>query len=184
MQKTAIVHSVFPAKQLAFTALFSALCLVATMLVVIPLPNGYFNTGDVFVLLAGWCLGPLYGSIAGAVGSALADICSGFALYAPATFFIKGATALSAYYMWVVLKAFARSERLDFIPRLLAVIVAESVMVFGYFLFESALYGFAGGALALLGNTLQGVCCGALAVVICGILRPIKGIDKLFPKLY
>lgn len=184
MQKTAVVHSVFPAKNLAFTALFSALCLVSTMLVVIPLPNGYFNTGDIFVLLAGWCLGPLYGSIAGAVGSALADICSGFALYAPATFLIKGLTAFTGYYIWVLCKKIIKSERFDFIARFFAVLLAESVMVLGYFLFESALYGVAGGVLTLLGNTLQGACCGGLAIVICGILRPIKGLRKLFPKLY
>lgn len=184
MAKHPCVRSVFSAKKLAFTALFSALCLVATMLVTIPLPNGYFNTGDIFVLLAGWCLGPLYGSIAGAVGSALADICSGFALYAPVTFLIKGLTAFTGYHIWALCKTFLKSERLDFIARFFAVIFAESVMVLGYFLFESALYGVAGGVLTLLGNTLQGACCGALAVVICGILRPIKGIGKLFPKLY
>lgn len=46
------------AKRLAFTALFAALCCVGTMFIVIPLPHGYFNAGDVFVLLAGWCMGP------------------------------------------------------------------------------------------------------------------------------
>ena len=184
MQKTAVVHSVFPAKNLAFTALFSALCLVSTMLVAIPLPNGYFNTGDTFVLLAGWCLGPLYGSIAGAVGSALADICSGFALYAPATFLIKGLTAFTGYYIWALCKKFIKSERLDGIARFCAVIFAECVMVLGYFLFESALYGVAGGVLTLLGNTLQGACCAVLALLVCGILKRIKGMRKLFPKLY
>lgn len=183
MQKISYVRLVFPAKKLAFASLFSALCFVATMLVIIPLPNGYFNAGDVFVLLAGWCLGPLYGGIAAAVGSALADICSGFALYAPATFFIKGATAVIAYYAWFLCKKLVKSERLDVIVRLFAVVLAESVMVLGYFLFESALYGVAGGALALLGNTLQGVCCGAIALTVCGVLRSIKSVRKIFPCL-
>ena len=77
-------------KKLAFAALFATLCCVATLIVSVPLPNGYFNTGDVFVLLSGWCLGPIYGAAAAAVGSALADVWSGFALYAPATFFYQG----------------------------------------------------------------------------------------------
>ena len=54
------------AKRLAFTALFAALCCVGTMFIVIPLPHGYFNAGDVFVLLAGWCMGPVFGSVAAA----------------------------------------------------------------------------------------------------------------------
>lgn len=52
------------AKRLAFSAVFAALCCVATVVIVVPLPYGYFNLGDVFVLLAGWCLGPLYGAAA------------------------------------------------------------------------------------------------------------------------
>ncbi len=183
MQKTACLRVVFPAKKLAFASVFSALCFVATMLVVIPLPNGYFNAGDVFVLLAGWCLGPLYGGIAAAVGSALADICSGFALYAPATFLIKGGVAIIAYYAWSLCKKLVKSERLDGICRLFALVLAESVMVFGYFLFESVLYGVAGGALALVGNSLQGVCCGAIALTVCGVLRSVKGVRKIFPCL-
>ena len=184
MQKATCARVVFPAKHLAFTSLFSALCFVATMLVVIPLPNGYFNAGDVFVLLAGWCLGPLYGAIAGAVGSALADICSGFALYAPATFFIKGATALIGYYAWLLCKKVVTVDTWDFIPRLCAVILAESVMVLGYFCFETALYGVAGAVLSLLGNSLQGICCGLLAVSVCKVLCSIKGVKKLFPRLF
>ena len=84
-------------KRLVFTALFAALCTVGTVVISIPLPFGYFNLGDVFVLLSAWLLGPLYGSIAAAVGSALADILLGFPVYAPATFLIKGIDALVAY---------------------------------------------------------------------------------------
>ncbi|MBQ8685833.1 MAG: ECF transporter S component [Clostridia bacterium] len=183
MYNTVSLRSIFPAKRLAFTALFAALCLAATMLVVVPLPNGYFNTGDVFVLLAGWCLGPLYGSIAAAVGSALADICSGFALYAPATFFIKGLTALLCYYIWALVKKCIKKEALDFLPRLFSAVFAESAMVLGYFLFECILYGVGGAAVALLGNALQGACCGALAIAVCAAVYPLKGVRKLFPKL-
>ena len=60
------------AKRLAFTALFAALCCVGTMFIVIPLPHGYFNAGDVFVLLAGWCMGPVFGGIAAGLHNNLA----------------------------------------------------------------------------------------------------------------
>lgn len=60
-------RTVSVAKRLAFSAVFAALCCVATVVIVVPLPYGYFNLGDVFVLLAGWCLGPLYGARGGSV---------------------------------------------------------------------------------------------------------------------
>ena len=167
-------------KKLAFTALFATLCCVSTLLVTVPLPNGYFNTGDVFVLLSGWCLGPLYGAVAAAVGSALADLWSGFALYAPATFFIKGLTATLAWLVAFFMKKVIQKDSLDFISRIVGAIAGETVMVLGYFLFETVLYGVAGGALALVGNTLQGVCCGSLAVILFSALYSIKTVRNLF----
>lgn len=104
------------AKNLAFAAVFAALCFTGTFVIVIPLPYGYFNAGDVFVLLAGWCLGPVYGAAA-AVGSSLADVLSGFALYAPATFVIKGADALVAWAVYRAIRRLISAERLDFLPR-------------------------------------------------------------------
>lgn len=105
------------AKNLAFAAVFAALCFTGTFVIVIPLPYGYFNAGDVFVLLAGWCLGPVYGSVAAAAGSSLADVLSGFALYAPATFVIKGADALVAWAVYRAIRRLISAERLDFLPR-------------------------------------------------------------------
>lgn len=49
------------------------------------------------VLLCGWLLGPIYGTIAAGLGPALADIFSGYVVYAPATFVIKALMALVAY---------------------------------------------------------------------------------------
>ena len=61
-------------KKIVFTAVFAALCCIATYLIIIPIPLGigYVNFGDVFVLAAAWCLGG-YGALAG-IGCALADI--------------------------------------------------------------------------------------------------------------
>ncbi len=172
------------AKKLSYAALFAALCLVGTLLVTVPLPNGYFNVGDVFVLLAAWCLGGLWGGVAAAIGSALADLWSGFALYAPATFLVKGLDAFAAFgVVWLVKKVMP-AQKLDFIARLLGALCGELIMVFGYFLFESVLYGFATAALSLAGNALQGACCGGLAVAIFSALYPIPSVRKLFPALY
>ena len=53
MHKLISLKGMSIAKRLTFTALFAALCCVATVIITIPLPaSGYFNTGDVFVLLS------------------------------------------------------------------------------------------------------------------------------------
>ncbi len=161
------------AKKLAFCALFAALACVSTCVIVIPLPYGYANIGDVFVLMAGWCLGGIYGAMAGAVGSALADIVSGYAIYAPVTFLIKGLTATLAWLIYTVCKKGVTKPALDFIPRMLSAIVAEICMVAGYFLFECILYGFAGGVATLLGNGLQGAICVIGATALFTALKPV-----------
>ena len=76
-----------------------ALTCLTTLFVRIPLPSrGYFNVGDVAVVFGGLVLGfmnPRQGIWwalgACGIGSALADILSGFAVFAPLTFAAKGA---------------------------------------------------------------------------------------------
>jgi len=86
-------------KKLVIASLMAAITCIATMIIHIPSPlKGYLNLGDCVVLLSGWMLSPVYGFFAAGLGSALADVFSGYALYAPATFIIKGVMALIAFY--------------------------------------------------------------------------------------
>ena len=170
-------------KQLAFTALFASLCLVGTLIITIPLPLGYFNVGDVFVLLAAWCLGPLYGSIASGMGSALADIIAGYGVYAPFTFFIKALSAFTAYMVWCFLKKCIHKESLNVVFRLLSAFFAETVMALGYLLTETLFYGFSAALGTMLGNVIQGACCLLLATMTLSAFYPVKSISRLFPHL-
>lgn len=166
------------AKKLSFTALFAALCCVGTLVIVIPLPYGYFNAGDIFVLLASWCLGPVFGSVAAAIGSSLADVLSGFLLYAPVTFVVKDVDALIAYFVWFIVKKFLFKGSADIAARIVSAVVAEAWMVLGYFAFESILYGIAGGAVSLAGNALQGgfaVVCGSVLIACLYKITPVRG---------
>ena len=183
MKKTCILHAYSPSKKLAFTALFSALCCIGTVVIAIPLPNGYFNVGDVFVLLAGWILGPFYGSVAAAVGSALADVVSGYAIYAPATAIIKGGSAFLAYMVCLFLKKIFKKDSLDPIARLFSALLAETFMVIGYLLFESLLYGWGGAVLALSGNLLQGGCCTGISTAIFSVLYLSSSTKKFLSEL-
>ena len=171
------------AKNIAFCALFATLCCISTLLITIPLPNGYFNLGDCFVLLSGWFLGPIYGVISAGVGSMLADLFSGFAIYAPATLVIKALMALCAFALRYLLFKAIKKRALNFIPCVLSALVSEAIMLLGYFLFESILYGFAGASLSLVGNALQGTCCLAIATILFSALYPVKSVRHFFPVL-
>jgi len=74
---------------------FIVVIMIITLFIRIPLPSGgYFNFGDVAVVFAGLLLGKLGGFIAGGIGSALADILGGFAIFSPLTFLAKGIEGL------------------------------------------------------------------------------------------
>ena len=146
-------------KKITYAALFAALCTIATYLIKVPMPLGYFNVGDIFVLLAGWMLGGIWGGLAAGVGSAVADLISGYAIYAPVTFVLKFLMPFAAYYGYMLFKKLIKKPALDFLPRFFSALVAELLMALGYFLFESILYGLAGGVMTLVGNFIQGGVC-------------------------
>lgn len=156
-------------KKVVTASLFAALICVATMIIKIPSPlKGYLNLGDCVVLLAGWMLSPVYAFAAAGIGSALADIFSGYAFYAPATFLIKGLMSLLAFYLSEALNKKLSSTA----SRIISGISAEILMVCGYFLFEGILYGFAASAVNIPANAIQGT-----VGIILGILI-IKVLDK------
>ena len=134
--------------------MLAALACVATMIIKLPSPlGGYINLGDCIVLLCGWVLGPVYAFMAAGIGSALADIFSGYALYAPATFVIKGLMALVAYAIFASL-----SKKIKpFGARLLGAVIAEIAMIGGYFVFEGFIYGFAPSLVNIPANAVQGI---------------------------
>ena len=141
-------------QKIVIAALIAALACVATMIIKIPSPlKGYLNLGDCVVLLSGWLLSPLYGFLAAGIGSALADVFSGYALYAPATFVIKGVMSVIAFYSFKVLKDKAG----DLPSRIIGGVVAEIVMILGYFVFEGFLYGFVASIVNIPANAVQGL---------------------------
>ena len=149
-------------EKIVISAMFASLICVATMVIKIPSPlHGYINLGDAFVLLAGWCISPLYAFLAAGIGSGLADLLSGYALYAPATFLIKGIMAIIAFYGFKVINGKANKV----ISRITSGVMAEVFMIIGYFLFEGILYGFVPSIVNIPPNAVQG-----LAGIIIGIL--------------
>ncbi|MET1160126.1 MAG: ECF transporter S component [Thermoprotei archaeon] len=54
-----------------------------------PATGGYFNLGEAVIYLAALIKGPLVAGIAGGVGAALADLSTGYQIFAPGTLIIK-----------------------------------------------------------------------------------------------
>ncbi len=117
-------------KTITMTGVAAALVFAATFFVRFPTPLGYLNAGDGVILLAGLLLGGLPGAVAAVLGSALADVAAGYAVYAPITAAVKG---LMGFWMGRTFEKGRRPKRL-----FLCLVAAgcELVMVAGYFLFE------------------------------------------------
>lgn len=116
-----------------------ALSAVATMVIRIPIPatTGYFNIGDVFVVLAGLWLGPLGGAIVGGIGPTIADAI-GFPIFIPATMVTKGLEGLVVG----VISMGAKDK--DIKRRIVAAFAGGLIIVIGYFVFEAYIYPFIG----------------------------------------
>jgi hypothetical protein len=81
-------------KKLALSGVFAAVIFILTAFVRIPLATGYIHLGDAAIFAACVYLGR-NAALSAAAGSALADLI-GYPQYAPFTFIIKGAMALTA----------------------------------------------------------------------------------------
>lgn len=162
-------------KKLVLSALMMALTMLATMFIRIPLPFGYVNLGDAFVLLSVFILGPVYGTIAAGVGSGFADLL-GYITYAPGTLIIKSLMALIAYFIYkFVLKIIKKQIVAEF----LAGIVGSLVMAFGYFFYEILLYKTSAVAINIPYNIIQGLVGTVIAVAVIRTLSKTKLLEKL-----
>ena len=152
-------------RKMVLSAVFCALVFSATWISV-PAPSvGNVNLGDGMLLLCAWILGGPWAVAASALGAALTDLMGAYAVYAPATLLIKACMAAVAILLTKLLENKANcSPR---ISRVLSAIVAEIVMVIGYFLYESLFLGYGMGAIANIPfNCIQGLFGMILAVVL------------------
>ena len=155
-------------KKIVMIALMAALTCIATMVIRIPSPlKGYVNLGDCIVLAAGWMLPPAYGFLAAGLGSALADLFSGYLIYVPATFLIKGLMALVAFFGFR--RCGDRVKKL--FARIVSGIAAELTMILGYFVFEGLLYGFAPSLVNIPANAVQGLAGLCIGTVLIGVFE-------------
>ena len=146
-------------RELVAAALFVALIALTTAFVKIPLAiAGYIHLGDTFILLACYLLRPRWAIPACGIGSALADLISGFVIFAPATLVIKAGMAF-LFGLLVYKKPLFWRE-------IVGAIVASAFMLAGYFVFEGFLYGWAAALANVPMASIQPAACSVLGVAL------------------
>lgn len=140
-------------KKITLSALLATLTFIMTRYFAIPTAiGGSINIGDSIVLLSGLILGPAYGAITAATGSAFADLVSPYAIYTPATFVIKALVAYTVANLFRSLKNINLKTNI-----IVSSIVAEIIMVLGYFVFEAFIldFGIIVAGYEILNNLVQ-----------------------------
>ena len=157
--------------KITYTAIFTAIILLATSVIKFStgLGEGYIHFGDSFVYLSACILPFPYCLVAGALGGALADILSGYAIWAIPTMIIK---VLNVIPFALVCRKY-KSNKILSKQTVLMTVVSGVITIFGYFVAESVLYSVASATLSLIGNTIQAVASGIIFVIIA------KATDKI-----
>ena len=159
MEKTSAKNIITDSRssvKITMTALFAALCCIATMVIQIPTPtNGFINLGDCIVLI------------------------SGYAYYAPATFIIKAVMAVCAYYLYKALTGkkskSGKTSVMSHIAPVISAFVCEIIMIAGYFAFSAVILGAGLGAVdGIPGNIVQGVAAIIISTILHELIKAIK----------
>lgn len=155
-------------KKLVTASLCAALVVVTTMFLSIPVPGAagaYINGGDVMVYVSAFLLGGGIGGAAAGIGSALADLLLGSAIYAPATLVIKALMAVTASLLL---------KRAKGVMRLAVLALCGAIMTAGYFLYEWLIYGMAAALAGIPFNLIQlagGAVIGYIVITALGSVR-------------
>ena len=152
---------------IAFCGITAAFVFLGTQLR-IPTAIGYINLGDAVILIASYVIGPA-AFFPAAIGSAIADLIAGYPMYILPTFVIKGLMGLAAGF---IMKH--PEHRPHLVKRLLAGVVAELIMVFGYFAVEIFLYDVAAAAASIPFNLIQAAAALIIAVPVTYLLKNLK----------
>ncbi|MBE7027959.1 MAG: TIGR04002 family protein [Ruminococcaceae bacterium] len=158
-------------KLMCISAVFVALIFIFTAYIHVPILTGYTHIGDGFIYLAA-CLLPLeYSIFVSSGGALLADLLSGYALWAPASAIIKAVTVL----------VFSRKCKKIICKRnILALIPALFICTGGYYLYEALItQNFYSPLLGILGNVIQSTLSGVLFTILGLYLDKLKIKDRL-----
>ena len=134
-------------RRICLTALMAAIIYVFTAYIHVPSHTGYTHGGDGCLYLAASLLPAPFAAAAGAIGAGLADLLSGYGIWAPGTVIIKVLTAFCFT---------SRREKLVNKRNVLGILPALVLCVGGYYLYEALITGnFTAPALGIPGYLTQ-----------------------------
>ena len=117
---------------MCISGIFSALVFVITAYLHIPTYNGYVHCGDGIIFIAACILPTSYSIAVGVLGAMLADLLTGFAIWAPGSMIIKGLLALLFT---------CKSKSIITKRNLIMLLPAALISAVGYCLYEALITG-------------------------------------------
>jgi uncharacterized membrane protein len=163
--------AVSPAYRIVSISILTAVTAVFTLLIRIPIAptRGYINLGDVAIYFTAFTFGPVTALITAGLGTAIADLLSGYAQWAPISLFIHG---IQGFFAGLIVRRSiirmqeryetdaaeneSRSKYRISIPIILfAGLVGLIIMTGFYFLAGAALVGFGAAIVEVPGNIIQ-----------------------------
>ncbi len=168
---------------ISMIGIFGALICVLTLTVIIPIPatEGYINIGDVGVMITAMMFGPIIGGIAGGVGSAIADLIVA-PHYAIPTLIIKG---LEGFVIGIISNPRKNYKKLNY-RDVIAVLVGGAIIVCGYFIYQSIIYGPLIALIEVPGNIFQSLFAVIIALIFAKTVRKriIDGLPNAFDRIF
>ena len=140
-------------RAIALSAMLAAMVTVSTAFIKIPAPLGYAHAGDAVVYLSACLLPAPLSFLAAGIGGVLADILSGYAVWALPTALIKMANVLPFFIARMILKN--KDRKLLNIGTLAALLPSAGVTVGGYYLADWLLYDRAAALAEIPFNVMQ-----------------------------
>ena len=160
---------------MCLAGMFSALVFVVTAYLHVPTYNGYVHFGDGFIFLSACLLPTPYAVCVGAIGAMLADLLTGFAIWAPGSVLIKATAAMLFT---------CKSRKIITARNALMLFPASLISIAGYYFYEVLITGSLAASLAgIPGSTVQAIA-SSLVYLGLGLAMDRFDIKKRMAEIY
>ena len=156
-------------RQEVLAAVLTALTVAMSILVVIPVPatHGLVTLCEVGIYVSAILFGNPVGMIVGGASGFLIDIISGYPVWCLFSLVIHGLQGFTVAYM-------SKNHKLGIVNMLLPLLVGSVIMVIGYYLATSLLFGWPAGLASIPGNLIQVAFGVVVTILVVGSLIKIK----------
>lgn len=157
-------------KMMTVTALLTALNVVISRILIIPIPftHGNINLCDAGIFIVAMLYGPWAGLFTGAVSGFLLDLISGYSQYMFFSLIVHGLEGLVVGLLFQRLRADSSK-----VKQVGIMLVGTIIMVAGYFCSDSILYNIQTGLVGIPMNCIQGIVGLVVALLLTPQLRKV-----------